>query len=98
MAASSLKSELAVRSAVQGLPLIILGSLTFIPGAHALLRAFSTLLLLITLRLSTTKADQRRRNSSVPRRFVAGFYYSRIAYYAWKRVPGFSYGDIPYYE
>ena len=27
--------------------------------------------------------------------FIPGFYHVRIAYYAWKRVPGYYYSDIP---
>ena len=30
--------------------------------------------------------------------FLPGFYYIRIAYYAWKGYSGFSFKDIPYYD
>ena len=30
--------------------------------------------------------------------FTPGFYISRIAYYAWKKQPGYSYADIPTYD
>jgi len=30
--------------------------------------------------------------------FLPGFFYTRVAYYAWRGVPGYSYEDIPLVE
>ncbi len=66
----------------QSIAFTVIGSMTFIPGARSLL---ALLVLGYTCRGRLTCALLRR----------AGFYYTRLAYYAYRGYEGYSYDDIP---
>lgn len=71
-------------------------------GLAALLFFLGTVMCIIGgLLLSGIYIDQRYNDRTWPVlclgliMFIPGSYHIRIAYYAWKRVPGFQYSDIP---